>query len=359
MENEQKRPLRDGTLWACVTSLVCAVTCILVLFAPVIVYETKFVVDGQKIKESFPLSMVQLFDDAKYFAWQIGLVVSIFGLAAILSGSLFYLTKFKKGSKLTNGVAVAMAFTFLAGFFMLFINKEIFINFAQNSAKAIENFNGASLSYGSAISMLFAMIGTFAAIGCSDYANSRSARSIAEDGILIAAAFVLNFIKLPIAANGGSINFQMLPLFIIALRRGPLDGFVAGGVVYGLLTCLTDGYGFATYPFDYLIGFGSVAALGFFRSLILGKGQTSYNIKGILFLLLGGTIATFLRFVGGCASSMAIYGYELVPAMSYNAVYIFVSGAISLAVLIALYGPLAKINALFPVARQKEETISQ
>ena len=81
-------------------------------------------------------------------------------------------------------------------------------------------------------------------------------RDIAEDGILIAAAFGLNFIKIPVGPTGGSINLQMLPLMIIALRRGPFHGLVSGGIVYGLLTCLTDGYGFACYPFDYLIGRG-------------------------------------------------------------------------------------------------------
>ena len=42
--------------------------------------------------------------------------------------------------------------------------------------------------------------------------------------------------------------------------------------IFGLVTCLTDGYGFYTYPFDYLIGFGSIAVFGFFSRLNEGEG---------------------------------------------------------------------------------------
>ena len=118
---------------------------------------------------------------------------------------------------------------------------------------------------------------------------------IAENGILIAMAFGLNFIKIPVGATGGSINFQMLPLMIIALRRGPASGLICGGILFGLLTCLTDGYGFACYPFDYLIGFGSVAVMGFFRPFIFGQNQKGYNFKGEAFLLLAGVLSTFIR----------------------------------------------------------------
>lgn len=173
-------------------------------------------------------------------------------------------------------------------------------------------------------------------------------RDITESGVLIAAALALNFIKLFPAPTGGSVNLQMLPLFILAIRRGPVKGFIGCGIVYGLISCLTDGYGFAFFPFDYLLAFGGASFLGFFSNHILSEEKTNYNLKGELLLLLGGVGATFIRFVGGTISSMLFYSYPLDAAMLYNVGYVFISGGIALAVLMALYGPLLKVNKLFP-----------
>ena len=188
-------------------------------------------------------------------------------------------------------------------------------------------------------------------LSCNLQSVEFSVRDIAEEAIMIALAFGLNFIKIPVTATGGSVNFQMFPLMIIALRHGPSHGFVCGGIVYGLLTCLTDGYGFATYPFDYLIGFGSVAVVGYFRRFIFSPEQKNYNIKGLLFLLLAGLLSTMVRFVGGTTSSMVIYGYDLKAAMISNSLYVLLSGVAGFGIIMAMYGPLLHINNMFPVKR--------
>lgn len=179
---------------------------------------------------------------------------------------------------------------------------------------------------------------------------------ITEMGMFVAIALGLNFLKvIQLGASGGSVNFQMLPLFILALRKGPLKGFIAGGIVYGLISCLTDGYGIATFPFDYLVGMGSVAVLGFFSPLIFGENQKTYNIKGEISLLVAGILATFFRYVGACVSSMVIYGlplYNNVPlanALSYNFLYVFISGGIAIAIIMAIYGPMIRVNKHFPI----------
>jgi thiamine transporter ThiT len=136
---------------------------------------------------------------------------------------------------------------------------------------------------------------------------------------------------------------------VIALRRGPARGFVAGGLVFGLLTCFTDGYGFVTYPFDYLIGFGSVAVMGFFGKAVLKPGQKNYSLKGEILILVAGILTTLVRFTGSTASSMIVYSYTFVEAVAYNALYIPVSGAVATIALMALYGPLCRVNSAFPV----------
>lgn len=185
-------------------------------------------------------------------------------------------------------------------------------------------------------------------------------KDLAEMGILVAASVGLNFLKIvQIGGQGGSINFQMLPLFILALRRGPLKGFLGAGIAQGLITCLTDGWGIATYPFDYLVGIGSACILGFFSPLILGPNQKTYNFKGELFLFIGASAATLMRFIGSTASSIVIYGASFQFAVTYNAIYIPVSGAISIAVIMAIYGPFLKINRRYPVINEIKEVASK
>ena len=127
------------------------------------------------------------------------------------------------------------------------------------------------------------------------------------------------------------------------------------GIIYGLLTCLTDGYGFACYPFDYLIGFGSVAVMGFFRKQIFGEDQNGYNAKGIIFILIAATLTTTVRYIGSNVSSIVVYGLSLKGALTYNAFYIPLSGLISTLALIAMYGPLVQINRHFKVKEEKVE----
>lgn len=331
-------------------SLVSFLGAFLFLIGTVITVETKYYVGEEKIKEYFNLNFVNLLNSniTKPFVMIIILVLIGVGFILILLAGLLQ-KKIKE--QLFNGLIAGSIFSALVGICFIFSSKEIFVYFASNENPLIENFNDASLNWGAAVSIIFLALAINYDISFSSYAEQNNVKVMAENGLLIAMAFVLNFVKLPITTTGGSINLQMIPLMIIALRRGPLHGFVCGGLIYGLLTCLTDGYGFATYPFDYLVGFGSVAIMGFFRSFILSEEQTNYNIKGELFILLGGILATAVRFFGSTLSSVIIYDYEFVPALVYNAVYIPVSGAISVAVIMAMYGPLIKLNQRFPTQR--------
>ena len=336
--------------WDWIGSIVAAVGAILFMLAPVINFETKYYVGEEKIKNYFTVTLGGMFDSSVTRPWIMTVILVLIGLSVLfiaLSGIL----KIKgKNAKLASNFAAASAFGFAIALCFIFASKEIFTYYADG---LIENFNGASLGWGSAASMVLIAIAMMLSLTSSSYGETDSVRAIAEDGIFIAAAFVLSYIKIPMQTNGGSVNFQMLPLMLIALRRGPLHGFVASGLVYGLLTCLTDGYGFATYPFDYLIGFGSAGVIGFFSPLILGEKQENYNWKGVLWIVVGGVASTAVRFIGSTASSMIIYDYPFDAACIYNAIYIPVSGAISIAVLVALYGPLLRINRMFPANKKR------
>ncbi len=312
-----------GYLFAALSGLLA----LLFLFAPILTYENADEV-------TVTVNLIYYF---QYY--QLASISMFITIGLIICGIIF---EFFHKSKINFDVLASLCFIIAVP--MLVLSREFFADLADGA-------NDVSISWGLACSLIFLVIAIVLSLAISNQRSPMTARDIAEDGVLIAVAFGLNFIKIPLGATGGSINFQMLPLFLIALRHGPSHGLICGGIVYGLLTCLTDGWGFATYPFDYLIGFGSIAILGFFKNQIFSEKQNGYNVKGELFLLLGGVLATAMRFIGSTASSIIIYGYTLEAAAAYNALYIPISGLVAIAVIMALYGPLAKLNNLYPVKK--------
>ena len=81
------------------------------------------------------------------------------------------------------------------------------------------------------------------------------------------------------------------------------------------------------------------------------EDQKWYNFKGELFLFIAGLLATFIRFVGSSASSMIVYGLGFKEALAYNAIYIPLSGAAAIAVIMGAYGPLLRVHHRFPVRK--------
>lgn len=207
------------------------------------------------------------------------------------------------------------------------------------------------LTFGATFSSIICFGGGLLSLSLANMKDSFTTRDMAEVGVLSALAIGLQFIKIPIGPTGGSINLGLIPLFVIALRHGPLKGFIASALIFGIVTCLTDGYGFNTYPFDYLLGFGGISVIGLFRKYCFVHNKNGYSEYGFIFIALSVIIATFIRFVGSSMSSMINYGYTFTEALKYNAIYIPVTGAVSLVAMEVLYIPLARVNKLFPVKK--------
>jgi len=171
-----------------------------------------------------------------------------------------------------------------------------------------------------------------------------SVRDIVEIAIFIALAVVFDtFVKIPVSATGGSVNIATLPLFFIALKKGWFKGFLASGIIFALITCLIDGYGFVCFPLDYFLGFGSIFVLGFFSKLVkLEDGKV--KLKSYLFLSPGVTIAFMLRFIFSTISGVVIYGLDIPGSMLYQITYLLPS---YLAVLILINLLLKSILKLF------------
>ena len=341
-------------------SILFAVLAAVFTLLPVLNYEIREKVYDIATDTTQKLDYVYSVNLITYFTSKFKLNYTMYITFALLGVGIIFVIL----SKLKKDLITAGGIIFLLAMCMFILSKEFFrseenavmdfakiVNESNESQTVSSSLHDVQLSWGAALGIAFSNI----AFACTTLSNQRrTIKEIVEEGVLISLAFVLNFVKIPIGATGGSINFQMLPLMLIALRHGPQHGFIAGGILYGLLTCLTDGYGFACYPFDYLIGFGSVAAMGFFRKFILGKDQTTYNFKGLLFIFIGGTLTTLIRYIGSNVSSIVVYQYSLSAALAYNAFYIPLSGLVSTVALMVIYGPLLKVNMRHPVVKEQE-----
>ena len=169
-----------------------------------------------------------------------------------------------------------------------------------------------------------------------------SIRDITEIGILCALAIILDtFVKVPVGENGGSINIAMVPLFLIALHKGWFKGLIAGGIVFGLLSCLIDGYGFVTYPLDYLVAYGGVAVVGVMRNLII---KEKIDGKSYLFYILAILVAFVIRLIGATIDGIILWETPFVDSLIYNLTYLIPSFAICEMILVPT---LTTFNDLF------------
>jgi thiamine transporter len=122
-------------------------------------------------------------------------------------------------------------------------------------------------------------------------------RIITETIVMVALAGALYLIKIFTLPQGGSVTLgSMVPIFLLALRRGPRIGIV-GGVAFGLVALVEDVYSGVEvifYPaqviLDYPLAFGLLGLAGFFQKIpILGVGIgiaarfCSHFVSGVLF----------------------------------------------------------------------------
>lgn len=186
-----------------------------------------------------------------------------------------------------------------------------------------------------------------------------SVRDITEMAVMVALAVVLDkFVKIQIGANGGSINIATVPLFIIAFRHGWFKAFIASGIVFGLITNLLDGYGFNTYPFEYLLAFGSVAVSGLFGKFIYDNySKKNIGNKGIAIALIILCVAIHFvaRLLFATIDSMLFYEVDFAGGIAYNISYIGPTCLAVLVTLIVLSPAIMSINKIYPTTLIKEE----
>jgi len=138
-----------------------------------------------------------------------------------------------------------------------------------------------------------------------------------------------SFFSLP---QGGSINIGMIPVFWLALRRGPKIGIFAGAV-FGVVDLTIEP--FVVHPIqfilDYPLAFAALGLAGFFRS---------WRVFGpVVGVVVGGTGRFLSHFVSGIVyfASYAPPGQSpAIYSLIYNGAYMFPSIVICAIVIFGL-----------------------
>lgn len=303
------------------------------------------------------------------------LVVLILSVATMFLGWFFA----KKNKKLSFSL-YGVTFLFVIGVFFALTLSGFYAFSIDNLSTAIYGVDGSSTTTAFGVCAVIAGLGMmFASLSRMFEFKKYTIREMSETAILIALAVVLDkFARIPIQANGGSINFSAIPLFIIAVRYGGFKGFIASSFIFGFITCLIDGYGLQTYPFDYFVALSGYSIVGIFYNAVNnyyakkklelrlannGKDVTSdnsfavkENLFKVLSIILAGVLVMVVRYFGHMTSGAILYQpITFVDNFIYQSTYVPVSVWISVAGMLILYKPIELINRVFPVINKKEE----
>lgn len=160
--------------------------------------------------------------------------------------------------------------------------------------------------------------------------RSKNVQVMVETALLVGAGLLLAELRLFRMPYGGSISLDMVPIFILAFRRGGKMGML-GGALVGLLKLMISGYYvhpvqiLMDYPLPFMLL--GVAGFGWLREQrVLGVAVGSalryltHVISGVVF------------FAEYAPEGSSVLGYSLV----YNAWYLVPSAAVTAVIIVLL-----------------------
>ncbi|MCX8007578.1 MAG: energy-coupled thiamine transporter ThiT [Coriobacteriia bacterium] len=166
-------------------------------------------------------------------------------------------------------------------------------------------------------------------------ASSR-VRILVEIALVVALAAVLNAIKLWRMPQGGTFSLGMLPLFVLAIRRGPVVG-IAAGALYGVVDFFVDPYPpvhWIQYALDYPVAYAGVGLAGLFSKHVRGAASSRRRWAVLVTAAVAtGAVARYAAHVLSGVVFFSEYAGEtpaLLYSLGYN-LYVPVSAAACLA----------------------------
>jgi thiamine transporter len=171
-------------------------------------------------------------------------------------------------------------------------------------------------------------------------------RIIAEIAVFVALAFVIEllFSVIPGMQQGGRISISLLPIIVIAWRRGVFPGVIAG-LVFAWLNSMLDGFNqgwfitFESFVISMLLDYVLAFALVGFAGLVRVKGTDNIVFFGIAIF-----IGYFIRFSMHFISGIVVFGIYAPDGQSpwiysliYNGTYMLPSLVLALIAGLGLY----------------------
>lgn len=156
-----------------------------------------------------------------------------------------------------------------------------------------------------------------------------------EIAIFGALGYVLDFIAFSMP-QGGSVSLVMIPIVLMAFRRGLGAGLLTGLAV-GLLQLVTGrvyivplsfGFAFTQVTLDYLVAFASVGFAGLMRSFYLKNLGNGTKGRVVAAIVAGAFIGAFLRYLVHVIVGILFFrefatGNVYLYSFGYNATYMF------------------------------------
>jgi thiamine transporter len=150
--------------------------------------------------------------------------------------------------------------------------------------------------------------------------------TLVEMALAIALAAVLNALKIWRMPNAGTVSFVMLPIVIMALRRGLLIGLITGAL-YGVIDFFVDPFPpvhWAQPLLDYPIAFAMVGFAGLFALAWQRARDEGQPMRGAMLIVLACIVGAFGRYLVHSASGVlffAEYAPAGQPVLIYSLVY--------------------------------------
>ena len=173
-----------------------------------------------------------------------------------------------------------------------------------------------------------------------------------EIALSVALAVVLNFLKPIQLPYGGSVSLVMLPIIVIALRRGVLVGILTGAL-YGVIDAQIDPYVVhpVQYLLDYPVAYALVGLAGFGRALWV-KAVVDGRMRRAAWTVVLPSVAigALGRYVAHVVSGFVFFGEyapEGQPVLAYSMIYnsfVLVSAAACFAAALVLLPALGNIG---------------
>lgn len=164
--------------------------------------------------------------------------------------------------------------------------------------------------------------------------KNQSVLLLVEIAIFAALGYVLDMIGFGMP-QGGDVTFVLVPIILIAFRRGIVAGLITGFLI-GLLQVITGRFYAAPLSFeivvlqvaiDYFIAFMVAGFAGLFRPAFLRAYESLDKKKMAAAVIAGAFLAAFLRYLAHVTSGILFFGEfagdknPILYSLVYNSTY--------------------------------------